>query len=213
MKLTALALSAACASAQRATIGIMPVRHPVDPLQPVRPTASDSAIPRDCTSWNDGCNTCMVRGGRTAGCTEMMCFRQGTPFCAAYTDGRRCTDATTCMIADTGMVDPGFGVDPNPNYPCIDWHCRRTPCVEGTPVRHPVDPLPPGRRDPGTSAAVGAGGRCAANFCEDQSNCPQCANGLECVARAGAAPTGHPPYDRAALFRGVSHGGCSVVQV
>ena len=185
MKLTALALSAACASAQRATIGIMPVRHPVDPLQPVRPTASDSAIPRDCTSWNDGCNTCMVRGGRTAGCTEMMCFRQGTPFCAAYTDGRRCTDATTCMIADTGMVDPGFGM----------------------PVRHPVDPLPPQM-----SAAVGAGGRCAANFCEDQSNCPQCANGLECVARAGAAPTGHPPYDRAALFGGVSHGGCSVVQ-
>merc|ERR1712224_67334 len=44
------------------------------------------AIPRDCTSWNDGCNTCMVRDGQIGGCTEMFCARQGNPFCTAYAD-------------------------------------------------------------------------------------------------------------------------------
>ena len=46
--------------------------------------------------YNDGCNTCSVANGVLGGCTEMMCFRQGTPFCSQYSDGRACTSATDC---------------------------------------------------------------------------------------------------------------------
>eukprot|EP01048_Picozoa_sp_COSAG05_P023159 COSAG05_NODE_4901_length_1332_cov_2.076237_2_plen_96_part_00 len=56
-----------------------------------------------------------------------------------------------------------------------------------------VDPpmLPP-MVDPGfgvdpvfSSDGVAAGGRCAAGFCEDMNNCPQCASGLTCTTQPG----------------------------
>jgi hypothetical protein len=81
------------------------------------PAAAPPALagpPRDCVSWNDGCNTCTVRGGRIGACSMMMCFREGSPFCAAYSDGRTCTAATSCTRATgpaTAAVDPGFAVD------------------------------------------------------------------------------------------------------
>ena len=58
--------------------------------------------PRDCTSWNDGCNTCSVRGGAIGGCTMMMCLRAGNPFCAAFADGRACTSAASCTRSVVG---------------------------------------------------------------------------------------------------------------
>lgn len=38
---------------------------PQDDVEPV--------IPEDCTSWFDGCNTCMVVDGELGGCTRMAC--------------------------------------------------------------------------------------------------------------------------------------------
>jgi len=42
------------------------------------------AIPDNCATWNDGCNTCQVRGGRAEICTLMYCFRQAEPYCMNY---------------------------------------------------------------------------------------------------------------------------------
>ena len=97
-------------------------------------------VPEDCTSWNDGCDTCVVRGGRgggrvgggrvlggtTASCTGARvggataagCTWQGAPFCAVYSDGRECSDATTCIIAGEAAGGPGgdsgLAGDPGP---------------------------------------------------------------------------------------------------
>merc|ERR1712224_241107 len=66
--------------------------------------------PRDCTSWNDGCNTCMVRNGVVAGCTEMACFEKGEPFCMAFTDGRTCRSASDCSaVAATSVASSQGG--------------------------------------------------------------------------------------------------------
>lgn len=67
--------------------------HPVDPLPPVHTGNAGNAIPADCTSWNDGCNTCGVNNGVISFCTEMACFRQATPFCTQFADGTACRDA------------------------------------------------------------------------------------------------------------------------
>ena len=46
--------------------------------------------PTNCLTWNDGCNTCSLvsRSGQETGmelgvCTEMYCFSQQMPYCAA----------------------------------------------------------------------------------------------------------------------------------
>lgn len=44
----------------------------------------DDNIPKSCTKWNDGCNSCLVTEGRLGGCTKRMCFRSGPAFCEAY---------------------------------------------------------------------------------------------------------------------------------
>ena len=44
-------------------------------------------IPRDCISWYDGCNTCMVNNGVLGACTRMMCFKEDIPRCIQYTSG------------------------------------------------------------------------------------------------------------------------------
>jgi hypothetical protein len=44
-------------------------------------------VPKDCVSWNDGCNTCVAKKGVLSGCTKMMCFRRDTPHCKAYASG------------------------------------------------------------------------------------------------------------------------------
>ena len=38
-------------------------------------------IPVDCTSWFDGCNTCMVKDGQLGGCTKMHCETYEEPKC------------------------------------------------------------------------------------------------------------------------------------
>ena len=43
-----------------------------------------SAIPQDCVSYYDGCNTCIVENGVKKQCTKLMCIRQGEPKCKVY---------------------------------------------------------------------------------------------------------------------------------
>jgi len=40
--------------------------------------------PVGCTSWYDGCNTCMVNNGKIMGCTKRACFRKGATKCTRY---------------------------------------------------------------------------------------------------------------------------------
>ena len=41
-------------------------------------------IPTGCSSWHDGCNTCVVNNGILGGCTRLMCFREDTPHCLSF---------------------------------------------------------------------------------------------------------------------------------
>lgn len=44
------------------------------------------AVPENCISWFDGCNTCSANNGVLGGCTRMMCFREETPHCLQYSN-------------------------------------------------------------------------------------------------------------------------------
>lgn len=45
----------------------------------------NNIIPKNCATWNDGCNTCQVNQDGTLGaCTLMYCFTQNTPSCTTY---------------------------------------------------------------------------------------------------------------------------------
>lgn len=67
------------------------VQAPCEPIK-VCPTntstTTSSAIPRDCISWFDGCNTCTVVNGVTTGCTKKACkldpANPPKPSCLAY---------------------------------------------------------------------------------------------------------------------------------
>jgi hypothetical protein len=102
-------------------------QHPVDPLPP--PTHSGSAgnaIPQDCTSWNDGCNTCGVSKGVMTSCTEMACFRQGTPYCTAFEDGTTCRDADCSAAHAAGGADPAASGSCTTDADCAAGFCRPT---------------------------------------------------------------------------------------
>ena len=45
---------------------------------------TEGLIPKNCISWNDGCNDCSVRNGVLGACTRMMCFREDEPRCLSY---------------------------------------------------------------------------------------------------------------------------------
>lgn len=45
---------------------------------------NNGEIPKGCTSWYDGCNTCSVRNGKLEACTLMYCETPGTPKCTEY---------------------------------------------------------------------------------------------------------------------------------
>ena len=42
--------------------------------------------PQNCTTWYDGCNTCMCENGHIGACTEMACTTLMPTKCTAYTD-------------------------------------------------------------------------------------------------------------------------------
>jgi putative hemolysin len=49
----------------------------------------------NCTSYFDGCNTCMVSGGVIGGCTKMLCKNPTQPTCLAYKNTG--IDLTNCV--------------------------------------------------------------------------------------------------------------------
>ncbi len=61
-------------------------------------------------------------------CTMMMCFRQGTPFCSAYADGRTCTGPDACTDASAGGGQPeGARCSTTPTR----GNPNGTPCARG----------------------------------------------------------------------------------
>lgn len=59
-------------------------------------TVAASNVPKSCTLWNDGCNSCLANSGVLGGCTEMACFTKGTPYCSHYKDGMTCKGVHKC---------------------------------------------------------------------------------------------------------------------
>lgn len=99
------------------------------------------------------------------------------------------TNFTNVSVAYAQMI-PGSDAD---EHGCVGssgytWceatdSCIRsweTPCTQVDP-QFAVDPIPVPLP---VSLPVSVGGRCATNFCES-SDCPQCVDGLECVAPDG----------------------------
>jgi hypothetical protein len=37
--------------------------------------------PKNCLTWNDGCNMCQLNDGEIGACTMMYCYQQGMPYC------------------------------------------------------------------------------------------------------------------------------------
>jgi hypothetical protein len=66
----------------------------------VAPEVMAQQIPQNCLRWNDGCNTCSVKNGKKMGCTEMACFRQGTPKCLKFS--QTTSSQQTQMCPDSG---------------------------------------------------------------------------------------------------------------
>ena len=63
-----------------------PIVHVTDPLPP--PLNEKPSIPKDCVSWFDGCNRCMVHDGKLNACTRMYCYsQQDNPHCMSYKAG------------------------------------------------------------------------------------------------------------------------------
>ena len=60
-----------------------------EPIPVVDPLPVTTQIPETCLVWYDGCNTCQVLQGQLVGCTQRMCFTQGTPVCQRYNHHRR----------------------------------------------------------------------------------------------------------------------------
>merc|ERR1719409_504425 len=47
-------------------------------------------IPKDCTSWFDGCNVCTANKGKKTGCSKKFCNRDEKAFCKAFESGKKC---------------------------------------------------------------------------------------------------------------------------
>ena len=97
--------------------------HPIDPMPPAPPSFAGNAIPLDCVSWNDGCNTCGVEQGQTTMCTMMACFRQATPYCMAFADGTTCRDPD-CSAAHGAASGGGASGACNDDGDCSSGFCR-----------------------------------------------------------------------------------------
>ena len=41
-------------------------------------------IPRGCSTWYDGCNTCQVNNGNIGSCTRMICFTENPSYCTSF---------------------------------------------------------------------------------------------------------------------------------
>jgi len=101
---------------------------------PVCPTVRDSfgncvggrgapAIPDNCVTWYDGCNTCSAEFGELRGCTLMMCFTQNEPYCQVFSG------------ADLRLDDICYRFCENGAQSTVD---RRKQCPAGTECAPPT---------------------------------------------------------------------------
>ena len=77
--------------------------------------------PKNCLTWNDGCNTCQLIDGEIGACTEMACFRMSTPYCLVQSP------------------DAEVGIEPWLMKPQID----PMPVIDPMPMPMPIDSMPP----------------------------------------------------------------------
>jgi len=79
--------------------------------KPLTSTPFDGCI-NDCTSYNDGCNTCGCSSGGATFCTLIFCEVPGTPFCRGCTEGFELNEDQTnnfgCspIMTDSPTVSP-----------------------------------------------------------------------------------------------------------
>ena len=54
--------------------------------------------PKDCVTFNDGCNSCGANNGQLTFCTMMYCEPEYTrqPYCTAFKDGHTCKGLDMC---------------------------------------------------------------------------------------------------------------------
>ena len=75
------------------------------------PECKEYKIPRECSSWYDGCNTCGVDQnlGQATMCTMMFCDEPALPECRAFAPPPGCRSwfdgCNTCSITNDGKVD------------------------------------------------------------------------------------------------------------
>ena len=62
--------------------------------------------PTNCLTWNDGCNTCQLLDGEIGGCTEMLCFQQGTPYCMVQASDQEVGIEPWLMNPPEPVIDP-----------------------------------------------------------------------------------------------------------
>jgi len=84
--------------------GIVAPLRPVDPPPPL----GLPRVPRGCSTWFDGCNTCQVVRGADFACTEMMCFTLSEPYCQTYEAGALAVGEVCYRFCEDGSQPPIF---------------------------------------------------------------------------------------------------------
>lgn len=93
--------------------------------------ATTSAIPTDCTTWFDGCNSCQVVRGTVTSCTKKACKidpnKPPKSYCVAY------TTATTSPApsVDSGVSIPVTSMAPAASALPNGCFMTMPPCPEG----------------------------------------------------------------------------------
>lgn len=54
------------------------------PQESVPTQTAPGQLPKACSKWFDGCNTCEAKNGKLLGCTRKLCPTQKQPYCIRY---------------------------------------------------------------------------------------------------------------------------------
>ena len=87
----------------------------------------NNIIPKNCATWNDGCNTCQVNQDGTLGaCTLMYCFTQNTPSCITYyRSDNSCQSNSDC---DENQFCRPTTSDYNGRKECVNYSLENDSC-------------------------------------------------------------------------------------
>ena len=106
MKFSALAFGL-CATQAQQLYADVPVKSNSKKPTSDASTKKDNkiAIPGDCTSWFDGCNTCEVKDSEIKSCTDQVCFQHGQPKCLSKNKPFSKEELSTCSVWFNGCDD------------------------------------------------------------------------------------------------------------